>query len=67
MARKIIVLNYSRSTHGTHVYQEPEVNPLKQVFPTIYVKKGKFPAEPPETIKVTIEIPGVSSVAGWEN
>lgn len=67
MATKTVVLHYARSTAGTHVYQEPEVNPNKQTFPTIYVKKGKFPAQPPDEIKVTITIEGVDNIVGWAN
>jgi hypothetical protein len=66
MAKKTVILHLARSTPGTHVYQEPIVSPAAQTFPTIYVKKGKFPSPPPQEIQVTIQIKE-SDVAGWED
>lgn len=51
-------LTFSKSTAGTHVYMEDPAKPRAQkVFPTIYLQKHALPGPPPQTIKVTVEIP----------
>ena len=50
---KTVVLELTKSTAGTHVYQEP--NRPGKTFPTIYVQKTALPDPPPAKIKVTVE------------
>jgi hypothetical protein len=46
-----IVLDYERSTKGTHVYSvEANGRPL-----TFYAPRDKLPANPPERMKITAE------------
>lgn len=50
-----VTLELARGAPGTWVYQETKRNSAEQTFPTIYLKKGKLPAEPPRFIHVTVE------------
>jgi hypothetical protein len=50
--KKIIKMEWSKSTKGTHVYANNDVD---SVVPTIYIKKSGLPAEPPKTITLVIE------------
>lgn len=56
MATKQVTLRYSRSTAGTHVYEEDERERNRQTFPTIYVKRSVFPLQdsPPREITITL-------------
>lgn len=52
---KTVTLALQRETYGTYVYQEGEMQAVKQTFPTIYVKKHVFGgSKPPLMITVTI-------------
>jgi hypothetical protein len=50
-----VTLELARGTPGTWVYQETKRNLAEQTFPTIYLKKGRLPADPPRFIHVTVE------------
>lgn len=50
-----VVLNQTKQTTGTVVYQEPPGTPRhEQTFPTIYVQKQVLTDPPPAQIEVTI-------------
>jgi hypothetical protein len=50
--KKIIKMEWSKSTKGTHVYANNESDTL---VPTIYIKKNGLPTEAPGNITLTIE------------
>lgn len=55
---KTVKLVLSKSTTGTHMYREEEIDRFQQTFPVIYVQKRVFGPEgsvPPNSITVTIE------------
>ena len=53
---KTVIMTLSKSTAGTHVYQEPLSGPRAgKLFPTVYVQKSALSDPPPQQIKVTVE------------
>ena len=49
-----IIMNYKKSTKGTHVYEGPENS-----IPSVYIRKEAFGGDPaPEKIQVDVSIPG---------
>lgn len=60
MAKVIVdvVLNYSRSTKGTHVYSEKTAGEPPKVS-ALYLPRWAFPSanSPPETLHMKVEIP----------
>jgi hypothetical protein len=44
------ILNFDRSTKGTHVFTDPKDGAV----PTLYVRKDLFPAGPPPTVTLTL-------------
>lgn len=50
---KTVVMELTKSTQGTHVYQEP--NRAGKTFPTVYIQKTALSDPPPQKIKVTVE------------
>jgi hypothetical protein len=50
---KSVVMELTKSTAGTHVYQEP--NKPGKTFPTVYIQKSALSDPPPQRVKVTVE------------
>ena len=50
--KKQIKMTFNKSTPGTHVYGNGEPD---CAIPTLYIKRGSLPKNPPEQITVTIE------------
>lgn len=50
--KKVIKMEWSKSTKGTHVYADNEPD---TPVPTIYIKKSGLPAEAPRNITLTVE------------
>jgi hypothetical protein len=50
--KKVIKMEWSKSTKGTHVYANNEPD---TVVPTIYIKKSGLPTEAPRNITLTLE------------
>ena len=50
--KKIVKMEWSKETKGTHVYANSE---SESPVPTIYIKKNGFPTEAPRNITLTIE------------
>ena len=59
--KKIIKMEWSKSTKGTHVYAN---NDSDTPVPTIYIKKNGLPQEAPKNITLTIEYDENSNPAG---
>lgn len=49
---KTISMKLSKSTKGTHVYNEVGDEPI---IPTLYIKKSGLPDSPPKNINIRIE------------
>ena len=47
-----IVMKFSKSTKGTHVYADSSED---APVPTIYIKRAALPKTPPATVTLTIE------------
>jgi hypothetical protein len=50
--KKTIIMEFSKSTKGTHVYANSEAN---SPVSSIYIKRSELPSEPPVNIKLTID------------
>ena len=50
--KKQIIMQYRKSTKGTHVFANDEDN---TPVPSIYIKRSALPSQPPESITLTIE------------
>lgn len=50
--KKIIKLEWSKSTKGTHVYAN---NESESLVSTIYIKRSGLPEEAPRNIMLTLE------------
>lgn len=50
--KKIIIMEFSKSTKGTHVYANSEAD---SAVSSIYIKRSELPSEPPVNITLTID------------
>jgi hypothetical protein len=50
--KKTIIMEFSKSTKGTHVYANSEAD---SPVSTIYIKRSELPPEPPVNITLTID------------
>ena len=50
--KKTIIMEFSKSTKGTHVYANSEAD---SPVSSIYIKRSELPSEPPVNITLTID------------
>jgi len=50
--KKTIIMEFSKSTKGTHVYANSEAD---SPVSSIYIKRSELPSEPPANITLTID------------
>ena len=50
--KKTIIMEFSKSTKGTHVYANSEAD---SPVSSIYIKRCELPSEPPVNITLTID------------
>ena len=56
--KKTIVMEFSKSTKGTHVYANGDAD---SPVSSIYIKRIKLPSEPPVNITLTIDFENESN------
>lgn len=52
MSPQSFVMQYEKSTKGTHVYTNTSAT---APIPTVYIKRDSLPKDPPKQIALTIE------------
>jgi len=50
--KKTIIMEFSKSTKGTHVYANDEAS---SPVSSIYIKRSELPSDPPVNITLTID------------
>ena len=52
MSSTQVTLTFKKSTKGTHVYEDVDDD---APIPTLYIKRGSLPSDPPNILIITVE------------